>query len=896
MRLEHWFFTLPLRLRSLFRRPQVEQELDEELRDHVERKTQQYLAEGLSPEEAHYAALRSMDGLEQRKEECRDARRVDLFHDILQDLRYGLRQLRKSPGFTAVAILSLALGIGANTAIFTLINAVMLQSLPVNNPEELVMLTWDFGGATKSTPDFTRALWEQIRDHQDVFAGLFAYGPTTGTDLSAGGEARPVAVGLVSGDFFSTLRVRPAAGRTLTNADDRPGCPGLAVITHSFWQSEYGGSENVIGKSVAINGEPFQIVGVTEPGFFGLEFGYDVPIWAPRCAGAKLGGAARFMIGRPRTGVTLKQIRARLATLAPVILDATLPANLSAQAAERYRRSTFDVTPFSKGFRLLQNNYGEALLILMAVVSVVLLIACANLANLLLARATARRREIAMRIALGASRPRLIRQLLTESLLLSLIGAGVGALFAIWGSHALVAFLSTPRQLISLDLSPDAGVLVFTLAIGILTAVLFGLAPAWRAVHVEPHAAMRQCGRGVVVGFSRFSLGKALVVAQIALSLIAIVGAGLLLGSWRRLVQLDPGFRSDGVLLAAVNVPAARVPDDRLVVTCSSILELLRAIPGVGAASATARTPISPVNWKTVIDVMDYAPAPGENLAVQLNEVSDGYFATMRIPVLVGRDFNGSDTPASPRVAIVSQELARKFAGGTAAIGRRIRTQYFYGMRFDPPVEIIGIVGNTKQSTLDEAVQPIVYLALSQNPKPVLFSFALRSERSLAEIGPSVKGAIAEIAPRLPVELTTMNQQLDESLRLPRTLGMLSGFFGALALLLASIGLYGIVAYAVTRRTNEIGIRVALGAQRSNILAMVLKDTLLLVCVGVAIGIPAAVGASRLISNMLFDLSPTDPAVLMTATLVLSAAAALAGLIPARRASRVDPMVALRYE
>ena len=896
MRPEHWLYTIPLRLRSLFRRREVDQELDEELRYHVEQKTEEYVAKGLGPSEARRKALLDMGGVEQRKEQCRETRKVNWFQDLIQDLRYGLRQLRRNPGFALVAILSLALGIGANTAIFTLITVVMLKTLPVSNPEELVMLTWNYGGAAKSSPDFTRAVWEQIREHQDMFAGLFVYGPTTGTDLSAGGEARPVAVGLVSGDFFSTLGVRPVAGRTLTNSDDQPGCPSVAVITHKFWQSEYGGNENVIGKAVAINGHPFQIEGVTEPGFFGVEFGYDVPIWAPRCAAATLGGAGRFIIGRPKPRVTLEQIRARLATLAPGILEITLPANLSAQAAAQYRRSTFDVTPFSKGFRLLGNTYGEALLILMAVVGVVLLIACANVANLLLARATARQREIAVRIALGASRRRLLRQLLTESLLLSLVGAAVGALFAIWGSRTLVGFLSTPRQLISLDLSPDASVLVFTIAAGVLTAVLFGLTPAWRAVHVEPHAAMRLGGRGVAAGFSRFSLGKALVIAQIALSLVAIVGAGLLLGSWRRLVTLDPGFRSDGVLFAGVNLAAARVPDDRWAVTYRSILERLRAIPGVGAASATARTPISPVPWKTEIDVTDFAPTPGDQVAVQLNEVSDGYFATMGIPILAGRDFNSGDTPTSPKVAIVNLELARSFLGGVSAIGRHFRTQYFYGMRFDPPVEIIGIVANTKQSTLDEVDQPIVYLGLHQNPRPGLLNFALRSERPLAALVPSAKAAIAEIDPRLPVELTTMKQQLDESLRLPRTLGLLSGFFGALALLLASIGLYGIMSYTVARRRHEIGVRIALGAAPAHVIRMVLGDVARIVIAGVAAGALLSLAVTRLVSKFLFGVEPNDPATLVLSAFTLVAVAIGAAMIPARRAARVNPMTVIRAE
>jgi predicted permease len=882
------------KLRFLFRGDRFDREIAEEMDFHREMLEIENTRQGLARESAATSARRQLGNTTLAGEFSRDVWIIGWLDTLRRDLRYAFRALRRSPGFALVAILSLALGIGANTAIFTLINIAMLKPLPVSHPEELLALTWNYGGTSKESTDFPNALWEQIRDHQDVFAGLSLYGPSpTGGDLSAGGEARPVTIGLVSGGFFSTLGVRPAAGRLLTGDDDQRGCPAVAVITYAFWQSEYGGSENVVGKSVAISGRPFQIVGVTEREFFGVEFGYSVPIWAPRCAG---GPALRLIIGRPKRGVTLEQIRAHLAALAPAILDATVPANQSAEAVAQYRRTKFGVKPFSKGIQFLQHVYGEALWILMAVVGIVLLIACANVANLLLARATVRQREIALRIALGAGRRRLLRQLFTESLLLSLFGTAAGVLFATWGSRVLVGLLSSPRRLgLSLDLAPDGRVLAFTIAVTALTATLFGLAPAWRAVRVEPRAAMKPAGRGITEGHSRFRLGKALVIVQIALSLMSLAGAGLLLGSWRRLVAVDPGFRSDDVLLVSVHPRATT--DDSSGLTSRHILERLRAIPGVGAASAIWHAPLRPHPWRFPIDVVGFVPAPGGDASVHANEVSDGYFTTMGIPLLAGRDFHSGDTPASPKVAIVSEEMARKFFGGDSAIGRHFRIPFGeFDTRLGPPVEIIGIAANSKQSTLGESIQPIVYFAISQAKQFPPFKFAVRSERPVAALMPSVKAAIAEINPRFSVELTTMKRQLDESLRLPRTLGLLSGFFGALALLLATMGLYGIMAYTVARRRNEIGVRIALGATRARVIRMVLGDVGRMVVAGVALGVLLSLAATRLVADFLYGVEPNDPATLVLSALTLAAVAIGAAMIPARRAARLDPMASLRED
>jgi len=890
--------TLFSRLLSHLRRDKTEREMDDEMRFHLEMVTEENLHKGMSAEEARRAARRSFGGVEQMKEACRDVSRLRWVEDVWQDLRYGVRMLLKHPGFTFIAVFTLALGIGANTAIFTLINVVMLKSLPVSRPDELVKLTMNVNaGPRKGDLCCSQALWEQIRDRQDVFSGVCAYGSTGSADLSTGGEARPISVGLVTGGFFSTLGVRTAVGRTFTDADDQRGCPAVAVITHAFWQSEFGGSADVVGKSVPINGRPFQIVGVTEPGFFGVEFGYDAPIWAPQCAGVILRGAGGYsggghVIGRLKPGVTLEQSRARLAVLSSAMMETVPPPpNLPAQAVALYRKSVLEVVPFAKGIQFLQGRYSEALFILMAIVGVVLLIACANIANLLLARATARQHEIAVRLALGASRFRLIRQLLTESVLLSLLGAALGVLFASWGSRVLVGFLSNTK---SLDLTPDMTVLAFTLAVGALTGVIFGVAPAWRAVRVDPHAVIKPSGRTVTEGHSRFSLGKALVIAQIALSLVMVTGAGLLLGSWRRLIALDTGFRSEGVLLTDVSTRPAGLAADQRSETYRRILERLRALPGVASASAASRTPFS-TNANIPIEVEGYTPTDSNDARVSFSQVSEGYFATLSTPLLAGRDFNRGDVPTLPEVAIVNEELARKFFGGARALGQYFRVPSGNGV--SAPIEIIGIVANTKENSLREESKPIAYFALSQETRPPAgVTFALRTNGSASALRPSVKAAMAEIEPRFSLNLETLQQRVDATVKVPRTLGMLSGFFGALALLLAAIGLYGIISYSVARRRNEIGVRLALGATRTRIIRMVLGEVGRLVVMGVALGVLLSLALTRLMATFLFGVGPNDPATLVLAALTLAAVAISAAMLPAWRAARLDPMVALRYE
>jgi predicted permease len=484
--------------------------------------------------------------------------------------------------------------------------------------------------------------------------------------------------------------------------------------------------------------------------------------------------------------------------------------------------------------------------------------------------------------------------LLTESVLLALLGAALGVLFASWGSRMLVGFLASRNQVVPLELAPDLSVLAFTLAVGALTGILFGLAPAWRATRVDPHAVMKPQGRGVAEGHSRFSLGKALVVAQIALSLVMIVGAGLLIGSWLRLVTVDPGFRSVGVLLAGVNMRRAGVPDDQRSEIYRRILERLRAIPGAASVSAASFTPFGNTGMRLVIDVDGYTPTSGDDTVVRLNNVSEGYFATIGARLLAGRDFDSGDAPGSPSVAIVSEELARKFFGGARAVGQRFRVKDGNGL--SPPVEIVGVAANTKERSLREPSLSIVYYALSQHTQSNPGAYLLRVEGSPTALIPSVKSAIAEINPRISLDLRTLQQQVDGTVRLPRTLAMLSGFFGALALLLAAIGLYGVISYSVARRRNEIGVRIALGATQTRVIRMALGEVGRMVVIGVALGLLLALAVTRLVATFLYGVEPNDPATLALSAFTLAAVAFSAALLPAWRAANLDPMAALREE
>jgi putative ABC transport system permease protein len=874
-----------------------ERDLDAEVRAHLEMAANDARARGQSAEAARLAALREFGNRDLVKETTHDIWGRNPLHGILDDLRAGLRTFHKNPGFTAIMILTLALGIGANTAIFSLIDAVMLRSLPVSRPEQLVRVQMD-----PESRVFTNPLWEQLRDRQDIFSGLFAYSPTR-FNLNAGGEARYATGDWVSGDFFTALGVGAAIGRTFTASDDRRGCVATAVLSYRFWQSQYGGDPEILGRSISLDGHPFRILGVGRSGFTGIDVGSAVDVYAPICSEPLLRGAGSQLdrrsswwltvIGRPKPGITVSRVAARLKTLAPPIFEATIPADWPPKDQREYAARPLEIVPASGGISYLRVQYSDALRILMAVVALLLLIACANVANLLLARASARQREVAVRMALGAGRWRLMRQFLVESALFAAAGAALGALMSQWGSRLLVGLLSSTSDHVFLDLAMDARVLAFTAGVSAGAVILFGLAPAWSGTRVHPQAALKVSARGVAEGQSRFNLGKALVSAQVAVSLVLVVGAALLLSTFWNLSTLDAGFDRERVLIVRTDLRNARYPKARLEAGFEEMRQRLASIPGVLSASFSNITPISGSTQNILVAVEGYTPPSPRDAQMWVNYVSQDFFETLGTPRLAGRDFDRRDTTDSAKVAIVNETAARKFFHTANPVGRRYRMGY---PAMDQWVEIVGVVKDATYNKLGEKRRPVAYLPSAQDILGPYITFELRAAGSPASLAPAARAAIERVNPAIVLEFRTLAVQVAESLARERLLATLSAFFGGLALLLAAIGLYGVISHNMARRRCEIGIRMALGAQRTRVLRMVMKDVTLVVGVGLVAGLGASLAVTRYIASFLYGVTATDARTLAAAALFFGVVAAVAGYVPARRASRLDPMNALREE
>ena len=828
---------------------------------------------------------------------------------MIKDLSFALRMLRKSPGFTAVAVLSLALGIGANTAIFHLLDAVRLKSLPVKAPQELTEvrigdLTGARGSFSTRYASVTNPIWEQLRDRQQAFSGLAAWGTDT-FNLAQGGETRPAKALWVSGDFFSVLGVPPVLGRVFAPSDDQRGCntPGM-VISHAFWQKEYGGAAGVLGRKITLANQPFEVIGVTPASFFGLEVGRSFDLALPICADAIVSGSNNsldngtswwlMVTGRLKTGWSLQQATSNLQAISPGLFESSLPANYPATNVQNYLGFKLDAVPAASGYSTLREDYERPLWLLFGIAGLVLLIACANLANLLLARASAREREMAVRQALGASRRRLVRQLLAESLLLAAVGAALGAFLAQTLSRFLVSFLNTGGNNVFLSLGLDWRVLGFAAGTAALTCVLFGLTPALRATRIEPGAAMKASGRGLTAGRERFSLRRALVVIQVALSLVLVAGALLFSRSLNKLETVDTGFRQDGILITQAGFAQLNIAPERRLGFRREMLDGIRAIPGVEAAAETNIVPLSG-NARSNSVWMDGGDTQ-RRLDTSFSRIGPNYFQTLNIPLLTGRDFNDHDAANTPKVAIVNETFARKLLDGVNPVGRRFRIE---ATPRDPEsvYEIVALVKDTKYEDLRENFGPIAYLANLQDPRPGTGGqFLIKSNLPQAELTAAVKRVLAEVNPAISIKFLDFKTMIRESMMRNRLMATLSGFFGLLALLLASIGLYGILSYGVASRTKEIGIRMALGARSCEVLSLILREALLLVLVGVALGLPVVFVATRFASALLFGLTPTDPLSLSVAALLLFAVAFVAGYLPARRATKVDPLVALRYE
>ena len=877
------------RLRYLINSGRNEQDLADEMRLHRDLVAQA---------SAGGSQNRSLGNATQLAEASRAVWIWPFLDTLAQDTRYALRTLRANPGFAATAILSLALGIGANTAIFSILNAVMLRSLPVEDPQRLVQLAAPEGSAYN--PYVTNPIWEQVRDHQQAFSGTLAFSANR-FDLAAGGESH-FAEGLwVSGDYFRVLGVPAMRGRVFTPDDDLHGgghAGPVAVISHGFWKRHFAGDPAIVGKPIRLNRHPFTIVGVTPPWFRGLDVdtAYDVaiPIGCEpilHTDHSYLDSRSSWwlrILGRLPPGETPQQAEAKMKALAPEIYRATL---LPEWGANDLRRQ-FALRPAATGFSDTGHQYRTALFTLMAVVGLVLLIACANIANLLLARAAARQREISIRMAIGAARRRVIRQLMSESLLLSVLGAAAGLLFAVWGSQLLVSFLSKAGSELQLDTTPDLRVLAFTMGVAVLTGLLFGLAPALRATSISPNDALKEHARGMVSG--RFGLGRALVAFQVALSLMLLVGAGLFLGTFRNLLGTDLGFNRHDVLLVRASTMTSNIPKERRPRVYGEIVERLRAIPGVVAASSSLLTPISGDAWNNFVEPEGYTPKGKDDTIVYFNAVSPGYFATMRTPLLLGRDFSAHDDAGAPKVMVIGESAARRFFGEANPIGKTIRYEWPAGKQV---YQVIGVVKDTKYQEVHEDLLLSAYFPCAQYADrfPEV-TFAVRSERPVKTLIPAVRAAVGEVNRDIALEFHNFETQVNDSLLQPRMVALLSAFFGGLALLLAMVGLYGVTAYGVARRQAEIGIRMALGAQPASVVWLVLREVAAMLAVGTLLGLGASLAAGRLVANLLYGVKPYDAAPLALAALVLGIATGIAAYLPAHRAARLDPVAALREE
>jgi putative ABC transport system permease protein len=892
-----------------FRRRYWDDERARELAAHLAIETDDNVARGMTPDAARAAALRKLGNPTLIREEIYTMNSVGFIETVWQDTRYGARLLRRNPTFAAIAILTLALGAGANTAIFELVNAVTLRRLPVERPDQLaevrIVKTGEgrIGAFMGNRPNLSNPLWERIRTEQRVFSGMLAWGSAR-WNLTAGGEARRARGIYVSGDFFSTLGVHALLGRVLAPADDVKGCaaPG-AVVSHAFWQREYAGDPSAVGRPILLEGHRFDIVGVTPPSFYGVEVGQSFDVALPICAEPLFRGQRSGLempdvwflaaFGRLKPGVTIEQASAQMDAISAGIFAATVSPHYDARLAKDYQTFRLGAVPAATGVSTLRSSYSDPLRILLGVTGLVLLIACANLANLMLARATTREREIAVRLAIGASRRRILRQLLSESLLIAVLGAAAGLVVASWVSAFLVGFLSTDSNPLFVDLRFDWRVFAFTAAIAASACLIFGLTPALRATRTAPNSMMKGGTRSATDSRERFGIRRVLVVVQVALSLVLVVAALLFIGSLRNLTHLDPGFREDGVLTADVDYRKAGVSPDAVAALNRTVRERLAAIPGVDAVAQVYTTPVSGNFWNNNV-VVGGVEQPGN---VNFNAVGPDYFKALSTPLVEGRDFDERDTASSAKVAVVSEAFVKKyFRGRRTAVGETFQIAGPVG-EARPVYTIVGVAHDTKYGDLREEFSPLAYVDVLQEGEPDLNpQFALHAEAALPGVAAEATRMLVRLNPAIAVQYQTVRAQVSGSLLRERLMATLSGFFGGLAVLIATIGLYGVMSYTVARRRVEIGIRMALGADRGSVVKMIVREAGMLLVAGVVIGTGLAIVAGRTATTLLYNVKPWDVATLASAVLMLSAVTLVASWLPARRAARLAPTVALREE
>jgi predicted permease len=993
------------------------EELDADIREHIESETQENIERGMSPEDARYAALRKFGNVTRVKEDTREVWTLVWLEELSQDIRYGLRMLRNSPGFAAVAILTLALGIGANTAIFSLIDAVMLRSLPVENPSQLVVLKWSArnspnihgymtsgdcptnlrpGAANPSGCSFSEPLFREIAK-ANVFSSSTALASSGRLNLTGNGPATVINGQLVSGEFFHTMGLQAAAGRLFDASDDTPSAAPVAVLNYGYWQSAFGGSRDVVGHTIELNNVPFTIIGIAEQRFTGITPGSDFDIWLPLSDAQRITDPMRWqsrsgdvsnwwltIIGRLKPGTPLAQAQAAVSGLfqnemlhgsvpvfhageqvgpptprqgAPagsvalrremtsggpsVPAGAKGPAGMPAPQSGGNKPSILPsplgtpprvpqgaremssgpetlskvadnpqvtLVPAQTGLTGARTQYSNPLYVLMLAVGIILLIACANVAGLILARAAARQKEMAVRSALGAGRGRVVRQLLTESVMLSAFGGMLGILFAYWGAHTIISFVSSNQtRPLGFATGVDLRVLGFTVTISLLTGILFGIAPTFRSTRVDLTPALKE-GEGSFAGSVRpggkwFSVGNALVVAQVALAVVVLVGAGLLVRTLANLRSIDVGFDSHNILIFGIDPTLIGYKGPQVDAFYRDLQGRLSEIPGVKSASYS----MGPLLSGGLMMTMFHWPGTPQDQSSEADvlPVGPNFFETLHIPFLSGRGFNASDfalsasnsgpAPTSaPTAVIVNQAFIAKYLGKENPLGKRFgQSEADANDPASPGYEIIGVVRDTKYSDLRREIHPMMYTPQSVGGS----SFELRTAADPQAILPAVREVVAQVNTNLPLfDVKTESQQIDRLLFQERLVARLSGFFGLLALVLACVGLYGLLSYEVSRRTREIGIRMALGAQAKEVLRSVVRQGLALAVMGATAGIGVALGVTRYLKTMLYDVNANDPVTIVSVVALLVLVALAACFIPARRATRVDPMVALRCE
>ena len=810
---------------------------------------------------------------------------------LWQNLRYTIRVLGKNPGFTAVAVFSLALGIGANTAIFSLLNTLLLRDLPVRQPERLVELS--VLRRSDKIP-FSFPMFRELERGQRVFSGLIGWSFGEMTNVELNGVLSQADVRSVTGNYYSELGATPLLGRLITPEDvnlGRSGASQVAVLSYEFWQRRFGGASDVADKVIGIEGQPFTIIGVTRKWFTGMVTGESADVTIPMKSTDSRSLLWVFITGRLKDIVTAAQARAQLQSFWPEVLRATASTETPGLRRQAFFSMGLDVAPAATGINAaLRSRFTQPLYVLMGIVGLILLVACVNLANLMLARAAARSHDMGVRVALGASRWALIRQVLTESLALSVSGGLLGLAFAFWGSRLLVTLMTqgylTP---VLLDLSPDRRVLSFTAFVVILTGILFGLAPAWRCSREDPASVLQQNAR--VLAGATGKLGKVLIVTQIALSLTLLVGAGLLARSFQKLCSIDPGLK-ESVLEVGLYPRPGGYQDLDMNGYHRQLIERISSTPGVGSVGFSDVSIEGGQRWQDTVSTMSDASSPGSGVMANEAMVSPGLLRTLGISLVRGRDFDWTDDEHHPRIAIVSRSLAERLFPSGNAIGQRIRFGFMPELQ---DLEVAGVADDARIFDLHKAGAPVIYLPSAQH-STTFGDLFVRTRETPEALARTVGHEIESLGHEYPLGTKTLAQEVSQALVEDHVIAMLSGFFAALALLLASVGLYGVMSYVVTHRTREIGIRVALGAQRGTVLWLVLREALALGLFGIALGIPCALAASQLISSMLFGISSADLPTIASVSLLLLAVGLFAGYLPARRASRIDPMVALRTE